>query len=82
MAHQLSAIPAATHPNWRKLLSGEIDPPSTNLSFILLIFQLRLQCLHAAPGDGFMSFIDRAHEFFVKHEAHLSAEIAAIFPNC
>ncbi|MCC7235909.1 MAG: hypothetical protein IT163_11435 [Bryobacterales bacterium] len=56
MAHQLTAIPAATHPNWRKLLSGQIDPPSTNLSFILLIFQLRLQCLHAAPEDGFAPF--------------------------
>jgi hypothetical protein len=70
--------PPISHPCWIKLVTGESQPHSSNLSFNMLIFNVRLRYKNDSTRDNMTKLVRRAYDFFVKYETTLRTEVNAL----
>jgi hypothetical protein len=71
-------IPPISHPCWKKLVTGENPLRSSNLSFNMLVFNVRLRYKNNASLDNLAKLIQHAHDFFAKFETTLRTEVNAL----
>jgi hypothetical protein len=71
-------IPSASHVCWKKLITGEKDIRSSNLSFNMLLFNLRLRYKKDGSPMNLVKLVYECHEFFVKYAMLLKSETEAI----
>ncbi|MBI4905026.1 MAG: hypothetical protein HY820_15420 [Acidobacteria bacterium] len=71
-------IPSASHPTWRQLVAGEKEVRSSNLSFNMLIFNLRLRYRKDPSPTTMAKLAGDCHAFFVKYEKMLESEANAL----
>ena len=68
-------LPSANHPCWKKMVTGDMEIRSSNLSFNMLAFNLRLRYKNDPSPANLAKLIGQAHDFFAKFEALLHSEI-------
>ena len=71
-------VPPISHQNWRRLVAGEIEVRSSNLSFNMLVFHLRLGYKNDPSSANLEALIYQGHEFCVKFEKLLQQEISIL----
>jgi hypothetical protein len=76
---QMTMVPPISHPNWRRLVAGEIEVRSSNLSFNMLLFHLRLGHKNNPSDANTAALIEQGWQFFVKFEKLLQQELSILF---
>lgn len=71
-------LPSANHPCWKNLVTGETDVRSSNLSFNMLAFSLRLRYRNDPSPDNLTKLVGQAHDFVAKFETLLHSEIKVL----
>jgi len=68
-------IPPINHAAWVRLISGEKTLTTTNVGVNMLIFNSTLRYRRDPSPANVSALVGHAHEFFVKYEPSLRAEI-------
>ncbi|WP_321470169.1 hypothetical protein [uncultured Paludibaculum sp.] len=71
-------IPPPDHPCWTQLVTGSKEVRSSNLSFNMLVFTIRLRYKSDPSGAALPSLCHHAREFCVKFESLLTSELEAL----
>ena len=71
-------IPPVSDPGWLKLVTGQKQIRSSNLSYNMLMFNIQLRYKNDPSPANVPKLIAQAREFFVKYEGLLKSEIASL----
>jgi hypothetical protein len=71
-------IPNKTNACWRKLATGEKKIQTTQLGLQMLLKRISSKVTPTAPEAEVAAAAGELHDFFVKYEKILSAEISAL----
>lgn len=71
-------IPPVAHPCWKYLVTGEKEVRSSNLSFNMLLFTVKLRYKNDPSEANLATLCQHAYDFFVKFESLLSIEVGAL----
>lgn len=74
-----STLPDVTHPQWMRLVNGELDVDINPLSLRLLIRRLRVQLRGIPNPQQQLSKLEELRRFFLKYQQSLSPELIGIF---
>ncbi len=69
------AVPANTDPIWQRLIDGELTLRTDTVSLQMMLVQLRQSVLRNPTESARMAGIKILHQFFLKHELQLAAEL-------
>ena len=71
-------LPSASDPCWKRMVTGEIEIRSANLSFNMLAFNARARYRKDPSLANLERIIGQAQDFFTKFEALLHSEIESL----
>jgi len=71
-------LPSADHPCWKKMVTGEMEIRSSNLSFNMLAFNVRIRYRNDPSPANLAKLIEQAQDFFTKFEMLLHSEIKSL----
>jgi len=71
-------VPPITDPCWKKMISGELQIRSSNLSFNMLAFNVRLRHKNDPSPATLAKLINQTHDFMAKFEVLLQLEIKSL----
>ena len=71
-------VPSTTDPCWKKMISGDVQIRSSNLSFNMLAFNVRLRHKNDPSPANLAKLTGQVHDFVAKFETLLQSEIKSL----
>lgn len=71
-------VPPATDPCWKKMIAGEMQIRSSNLSFNMLAFNVKFRYKNDPSPPNLAKLIEQVHDFVAKFETLLQSEIKSL----
>ncbi len=73
------AIPSSNHPAWAKVVTGDIEVPSSKLAVNMLVHNCRVKYRHNPSPENLTALVNYVHAVFNKYGTVYSDELQRIF---